>query len=185
MLTADEELAARVRSLRSHAMTSGTWDRHRGHAAPTTWSTSATTSGSTSRAPRSACRACRALRDDIERRRAAVARYREALAGTPGLDADVDGRRRGARLALRVPCPVRERRRRGAACATRSPTAGSRPRGTPRCTASRSSRRCRAGVAAGGRGGGRPPPRAAALVPQDDDSVDLVVGAVRDALHQG
>ena len=33
MLTADEELAARVRSLRSHAMTSGTWDRHTGHAA--------------------------------------------------------------------------------------------------------------------------------------------------------
>lgn len=32
VLTGDEEIAARVRSLRSHAMTSGTWDRHRGHA---------------------------------------------------------------------------------------------------------------------------------------------------------
>ena len=32
MLTDDAELAARVRSLRSHAMTSVTWDRHRGHA---------------------------------------------------------------------------------------------------------------------------------------------------------
>jgi dTDP-4-amino-4,6-dideoxygalactose transaminase len=31
VLTADEELARRVRLLRSHAMTSGTWDRHRGH----------------------------------------------------------------------------------------------------------------------------------------------------------
>jgi dTDP-4-amino-4,6-dideoxygalactose transaminase len=31
VLTADEELAARVRQLRSHAMTSGTWDRHHGH----------------------------------------------------------------------------------------------------------------------------------------------------------
>jgi len=30
--TDDDELAARVRSLRSHAMTSVTWDRHRGHA---------------------------------------------------------------------------------------------------------------------------------------------------------
>src|SRR5262249_24356956 len=30
--TSDEGFAARVRSLRSHAMTSGTWDRHRGHA---------------------------------------------------------------------------------------------------------------------------------------------------------
>jgi dTDP-4-amino-4,6-dideoxygalactose transaminase len=29
--TADEDVAARVRLLRAHAMTSGTWDRHRGH----------------------------------------------------------------------------------------------------------------------------------------------------------
>jgi dTDP-4-amino-4,6-dideoxygalactose transaminase len=32
VVTDDEELAAKVRSLRSHAMTSVTWDRHRGHA---------------------------------------------------------------------------------------------------------------------------------------------------------
>jgi dTDP-4-amino-4,6-dideoxygalactose transaminase len=32
VLTDSAEIAARVRSLRSHAMTSGTWDRHRGHA---------------------------------------------------------------------------------------------------------------------------------------------------------
>lgn len=32
MITTDDEaLAARVRLLRQHAMTSGTWDRHRGH----------------------------------------------------------------------------------------------------------------------------------------------------------
>ncbi|MBC7679604.1 MAG: DegT/DnrJ/EryC1/StrS family aminotransferase [Pseudorhodobacter sp.] len=30
--TADPDLAARLRLLRSHGMTSGTWDRHRGHA---------------------------------------------------------------------------------------------------------------------------------------------------------
>jgi dTDP-4-amino-4,6-dideoxygalactose transaminase len=30
--TDDDEIAARVRQLRSHAMTSTTWDRHRGHA---------------------------------------------------------------------------------------------------------------------------------------------------------
>src|SRR5439155_23996943 len=29
--TGDEDVAARVRLLRAHAMTSGTWDRHRGH----------------------------------------------------------------------------------------------------------------------------------------------------------
>jgi dTDP-4-amino-4,6-dideoxygalactose transaminase len=32
VVTDDDELAERVRSLRSHAMTSVTWDRHRGHA---------------------------------------------------------------------------------------------------------------------------------------------------------
>jgi dTDP-4-amino-4,6-dideoxygalactose transaminase len=32
VITAVEEIAERVRSLRSHAMTSVTWDRHRGHA---------------------------------------------------------------------------------------------------------------------------------------------------------
>jgi dTDP-4-amino-4,6-dideoxygalactose transaminase len=31
LATDDDELAAQVRSRRSHAMTSGTWDRHRGH----------------------------------------------------------------------------------------------------------------------------------------------------------
>ena len=34
--TADDELAARVRLLRSHGMTSLSWDRHRGHARVTT-----------------------------------------------------------------------------------------------------------------------------------------------------
>jgi dTDP-4-amino-4,6-dideoxygalactose transaminase len=32
VITEDDEVADRVRSLRSHAMTSVTWDRHRGHA---------------------------------------------------------------------------------------------------------------------------------------------------------
>jgi dTDP-4-amino-4,6-dideoxygalactose transaminase len=32
LATESDEVAARVRSLRSHAMTSATWDRHRGHA---------------------------------------------------------------------------------------------------------------------------------------------------------
>jgi dTDP-4-amino-4,6-dideoxygalactose transaminase len=31
--TDDEDVAARVRTLRGHALTSGTWDRHRGHSA--------------------------------------------------------------------------------------------------------------------------------------------------------
>jgi len=85
VLTADEELAARVRSLRSHAMTSGTWDRHTGHAA----SYDVIDVGYNYRLdePRAALGMARLprLRDDIERRRAAVRRYREALAGTPGV----------------------------------------------------------------------------------------------------
>ena len=32
LATDDDDVAASARSLRSHAMTSGTWDRHRGHA---------------------------------------------------------------------------------------------------------------------------------------------------------
>jgi dTDP-4-amino-4,6-dideoxygalactose transaminase len=31
VITDDDQVAARVRALRAHAMTSGTWDRHRGH----------------------------------------------------------------------------------------------------------------------------------------------------------
>jgi dTDP-4-amino-4,6-dideoxygalactose transaminase len=85
VLTADEELATRVRSLRSHAMTSGTWDRHTGHEA----SYDVVDVGYNYRLdePRAALGLARLprLRDDIERRRSAVRRYREALADTPGL----------------------------------------------------------------------------------------------------
>ena len=95
VLTADEELATTVRSLRSHAMTSGTWDRHTGHEA----SYDVVDVGYNYRLdePRAALGLARLprLRDDIERRRSAVRRYREALADTPGLtlmwtDVDVD-----------------------------------------------------------------------------------------------
>ena len=94
VLTADDQLAARVRLLRSHAMTSGTWDRHTGEA----MSYDVIDLGYNYRLdePRAALGTARLprLRDDIERRRGAVRRYREALAGTPGLtlmwtDADV------------------------------------------------------------------------------------------------
>jgi dTDP-4-amino-4,6-dideoxygalactose transaminase len=85
VLTADEELATTVRSLRSHAMTSGTWDRHTGHEA----SYDVVDVGYNYRLdePRAALGLARLprLRDDIERRRAAVVRYREALADAPGL----------------------------------------------------------------------------------------------------
>ena len=104
VLSADEELAARVRSLRSHAMTSGTWDRHTGHES----SYDVVDVGYNYRLdePRAALGLARLarLRDDIARRRASVRRYREALADTPGLtlmwtDADVE---RSSHYALPV-----------------------------------------------------------------------------------
>lgn len=85
VLTADEHLAATVRSLRSHAMTSGTWDRHRGHHD----SYDVVDFGFNFRMdePRAALGLSRLHRldADLMRRRAAVRAYRERLAGLPGL----------------------------------------------------------------------------------------------------
>ncbi|HEY7076898.1 MAG TPA: DegT/DnrJ/EryC1/StrS family aminotransferase [Solirubrobacteraceae bacterium] len=85
VLTADGELAERVKRLRSHAMTSGTWDRHRGHED----SYDVVDVGFNFRLdePRAALALSRLphLAADIARRRAAVRAYRARLAGLPGL----------------------------------------------------------------------------------------------------
>jgi dTDP-4-amino-4,6-dideoxygalactose transaminase len=85
LATDDEDVAATVRSLRSHAMTSGTWDRHRGHAL----SYDVTGLGYNYRLdePRAALliSRLRGLDEDIARRRELVLRYRELLAGVEGL----------------------------------------------------------------------------------------------------
>jgi dTDP-4-amino-4,6-dideoxygalactose transaminase len=79
VLTRDEELAARVRLLGSHAMTSGTWDRHRGHED----SYDVVDIGFNFRLdePRAALGLSRLKRvtPEIERRRQAVRAYRERL----------------------------------------------------------------------------------------------------------
>ncbi len=84
--TAHEEYAAKVRSLRSHAMTSVTWDRHRGHAE----SYDIVDVGFNYRMdePRAALGLSRLprLRADLEARRAGVRRYRELLADVPGVE---------------------------------------------------------------------------------------------------
>ncbi len=84
--TADEELAARVKLLRSHAMTSGTWDRHSGR----TDTYDVVDVGFNYRIdePRSALGLSRLARldGDIAKRRAIVETYRERLAGMPGLE---------------------------------------------------------------------------------------------------
>jgi dTDP-4-amino-4,6-dideoxygalactose transaminase len=85
LATDDDDTAAHVRSWRSHAMTSGSWDRHRGHAA----GYDVTDLGFNYRLdePRAALLLARlpGLQGDVERRRALVRRYRELLAGTTGL----------------------------------------------------------------------------------------------------
>ncbi|HEY4897151.1 MAG TPA: DegT/DnrJ/EryC1/StrS family aminotransferase [Solirubrobacteraceae bacterium] len=83
--TADGDMADRVRLLRSHAMTSSTWDRHRGHDP----AYDVVDIGFNYRLdePRAALGLSRLgrLDADLSARRALVRRYREALRDVPGL----------------------------------------------------------------------------------------------------
>src|SRR6185312_6225751 len=85
VLTGGDELAGRVRGLRSHAMTSGTWDRHRGHED----SYDVVDIGFNYRLdePRAALGLSRLprLAAGIAHRRDAVRRYRERLREVPGV----------------------------------------------------------------------------------------------------
>jgi dTDP-4-amino-4,6-dideoxygalactose transaminase len=84
-LTGDAELAERMRLLRSHGMTTLTWDRHRGHAS----SYDVVALGFNYRIdePRAALALARLERLDLEnaRRGELVQRYRDELAGVPGI----------------------------------------------------------------------------------------------------
>jgi dTDP-4-amino-4,6-dideoxygalactose transaminase len=90
--SADEGMADRVRLLRSHAMTSSTWDRHRGHDP----AYDVVDIGFNYRLdePRAALGLSRLerLEDDIAIRRGLVRRYREELADVPGLELVFDER---------------------------------------------------------------------------------------------
>ena len=109
VVTADEAVDVRVRSLRSHAMTSVTWDRHLGH-----WDTyDIVDVGFNFRLdePRAALGLSRLARldADIEGRRGVVRCYRERLGDVPGLslpwsDEDVE---RSSHFAF--PVVVRDR----------------------------------------------------------------------------
>ena len=85
LVTDDDAVAELARSRRSHAMTSGTWDRHRGHAA----SYDVTGLGFNYRLdePRAALLLARlpGLEADIARRRELVHRYRAALEPVEGI----------------------------------------------------------------------------------------------------
>ena len=102
--TADESMAARVRLLRSHALTSTTWDRHRGHDP----AYDVTDVGFNYRLdePRAALGLSRIARlaEGIETRRRMVRRYRELLGGLPGLELvfDETAVERGSHFAFPV-----------------------------------------------------------------------------------
>jgi dTDP-4-amino-4,6-dideoxygalactose transaminase len=85
LATDDDAVAETARGLRSHAMTSGTWDRHTGHAL----SYDVTGLGYNYRLdePRAALLISRlaGLEADIARRRELVLRYRELLADVEGV----------------------------------------------------------------------------------------------------
>jgi dTDP-4-amino-4,6-dideoxygalactose transaminase len=86
VVTADDDLAARMRLLRSHGMTTLTWDRHRGHA--TGYDVVDLGFNYRIDEPRAAFAECRLARLDHENRRRAHldALYRDALAGVDGFE---------------------------------------------------------------------------------------------------
>jgi dTDP-4-amino-4,6-dideoxygalactose transaminase len=96
LCTDDDEVAAFARSRRSHAMTSGTWDRHEGRT--DTYDVVGLGYNYRLDEPRASLLLSRLerLEEDIARRRELTRRYRELLAQVPGLivpfkDEDVEG----------------------------------------------------------------------------------------------
>ena len=95
LATRDERVAELARSLRSHAMTSGTWDRHRGHAMG--YDVVGVGYNYRMDEPRAALLSARlpGLAADVAERRRLTHLYRAALADVPGVtvpysDAQVD-----------------------------------------------------------------------------------------------
>ena len=85
LATDDDGVADLARSRRSHAMTSGTWDRHRGHAAD--YDVVGLGYNYRMDEPRAALLSARlaGLADDMARRRRLVHRYRDLLREVPGV----------------------------------------------------------------------------------------------------
>ena len=112
VVTDDDDLAARMRLLRSHGMTTLTWDRHRGHASD--YDVVAVGFNYRIDEPRAALARRRLARLDAEigRRADLDARYRNLLDGTSGLAlalAPVDGARPAHHLFTIVLDPDVER----------------------------------------------------------------------------
>lgn len=112
LATDDEDVARLARRLRSHAMTSESWDRHRGHAPG--YDIVGVGYNYRLDEPRAALLSSRLerLEEDVARRRALVRRYRELLRGIRGIsvpyrDEEVD---RAACYAMPVMVEPRELR---------------------------------------------------------------------------
>lgn len=106
---AGDEAAERVRLLRSHGMTTLTWDRHRGHASG--YDVVALGFNHRIDEPRAALARCRLARLDADNAARAVidAGYRERLAGVEGVTPALAGVE-GARLACHLFTVVLEER---------------------------------------------------------------------------
>ena len=107
LATDDDDVAAFARSRRSHAMTSGTWDRHRGHAL----SYDVVGLGYNYRLDeiRAALLIARMrnLEADIDRRRELVLGYRAALQGLAGVEVPYTEEEVGASSCYIMPVTVR------------------------------------------------------------------------------
>jgi dTDP-4-amino-4,6-dideoxygalactose transaminase len=110
--TASEELADRIRLLRSHALTSSTWDRHRGH--DPAYDIIDVGFNYRIDEPRAALGLSRLARlpDALAARRAAVREYRERLHELPGLELCFDDQavERSSHFAFPVLLADRDRR---------------------------------------------------------------------------
>ncbi|HWJ32124.1 MAG TPA: DegT/DnrJ/EryC1/StrS aminotransferase family protein [Gaiellaceae bacterium] len=113
LVTERDDVAERVRTLRSHAMTTGTWDRHRGHAL--TYDVVDVGFNFRLDEPRAALGLARLSRldDDIQARRGLARRYRAAFADLNGgieLMFDDAAGEQSSHFAFTVLLPDRERR---------------------------------------------------------------------------
>ena len=106
--TADDEVAELAKSRRSHAMTSGTWDRHRGHALG--YDVVGVGYNYRMDEPRAALLSARlpGLAADIAQRREVTRRYRELLAGMPELVLPYSDDQVGASSCYVMPVMLRD-----------------------------------------------------------------------------
>ena len=106
--TADDEVAELAKSRRSHAMTSGTWDRHKGHALG--YDVVGVGYNYRMDEPRAALLSARlpGLAADIAQRREVTRRYRELLAGMPELVLPYSDDQVGASSCYVMPVMLRD-----------------------------------------------------------------------------